>query len=199
MKPRVPLTRRLALTLAMVALLLAGAVAILLSKSLSGSGYLVATRDLASGQPISAEDFTQVRLSLPSNSGYISKLPAGLALAHPLRQGELINLADLTNVDSETRTRIAITATTPLASNVVIGSLVDIWFIPTNSVSSATTKSGTPIGLIAAGVQVLNISKSQDSFGATKTQLEVEVDNESIAPILAAQSSAGLLSAVAQG
>lgn len=170
----------------------------LLVRLLDGGHYLVATRDLAAGQPLEPSDFSVVTLKLPTGSRYLGGLAEGQVLGHSLQKGQLLNLADITQADDSSLVHLAVTPTGPIASDVRVGSTVSLWFIPKVALLSTGKQASASGGLIAQGLQVLQISKSSDSFGSSKTQLEIEVNQTSVASILALQSAAGDISVVAQ-
>ena len=195
---RVPrLTRSTAVVLTGILVALALALGYLLLRSQQTTTVLVASRDLAAGQTLTASDFVaaQVRLALPA-AGYLSEVPDQAQLGHPLRAGELLNKGDLgSNLDVQTRV-LALTPNQPLAANVHVGSFVSIWFIPKQP-STLDSKQTVVAGQIASGLQVLAIDTSNNSLGETKVWLEVAVEQSALPNILAAVSLDGNLSVIA--
>ncbi len=191
-------------TLALTAALLAAALALgfLLLRASQGTRVLVANSDLAAGMVLTSANFTSISAKLGGQAaGYLAELPMGEALTHSLRQGELLNSADLTPQSHLGLVRLALDPTLPLAADVRVGSEVSIWFMPKSNYTNPTAGSrpATSAGLIASNIQVLQISKNSDSIGSTKTQLEVEVSPQLVPAIIAIQAQDGNLSVIAQG
>jgi hypothetical protein len=200
-KAAVRMSRRTTLALTAALLAVALALGFLLLRASQGGRVLVANSDLAVGVVLAPSDFTSVSARLAGEaSGYVSELPAGQVLSHSLRRGELLNSADLTLQAELGLVHLALNPTQPLAADVRVGSTVSIWFIPkSNYTNSATTpKVGETAGLIASGIQVLQISKNTDSLGTLKTQIEIAVSPQLVPAIIAIQAEDGNLSVIAQ-
>lgn len=205
MKAAVKLSRRSTLTLTALLLAVALALGFVLLRSAQGDRVLVATRDLAAGQLLSPNDFAETTAKLsPAATGYLGQLPTDSVLTQPLRQGELLNRGQLAAAGAGQLVHLAIDPSSPLATDVRVGSKVSLWFIPkpglsAGGTSSPATKGSAVAGLVASNIQVLQITKNTDSLGVDKTRLEIEVQPELVAAIIALQAQDGNLSVTAQG
>lgn len=169
----------------------------LLLRSQATTQVLVASRDLPAGQLLTASDFAiaQVKLEQPA-SGYLNQVSSDQQLHHSLRRGQLLHVSDLgSSLDAQSLV-LAIAPTQAPASNVRVGSLVSIWFVP-KPMSGLTSSQPILAGSIASGLQVLAIERNKDSLGETMVKLELQVTHDVLPNILAVQSQDGNLSVIA--
>lgn len=202
MKATIRLNRRTSLGLTALLVMAALALGFMLFRSSATTRVLIANADLPSGQILNPSDFAFTDVRIGQAVGYLTELPGGQMLQHPLQRGELLNQNDITNATTSNLVRFALSPTEPLAQDVRVGSLVSIWFMPNTSATSATatTKAGSaPLaGMIASGVQVLSISKTTDSFGSSSSRLEVSVAQELLPALISIRAAGGSTSVVAQ-
>ncbi len=194
MKATIRLSRRGGIGLAVALLLAAIALGFVLFRSSATTSILVAAYDLPSGQNIDQTQVasTEVRLSA-ATTGYLKQLPSNLVLAHAIRRGQLLNANDFASASPNNLVRLAIEPTTPVATDVHVGTQVAIWYLPDATAATTTTSMQ-----IADHAQVITLKRNTDTFGTTKLRIEVELPQELVGAMLLAQSQNGNLIVVAQ-
>lgn len=147
--------------------------------------YLIAARDLAPGELVTAADVSEVELDLgPIASGYLSELPLGQATSGFVAAGELLPKRLLGDYQLPTQTLIRIVPQSPPAAAVRPGTLVSIWQVreveeilqPERLVELAEVVAIIePDGLFAADLPELELRMSKEQATAVITAVAGDI------------------------
>lgn len=152
----------------------------------------VAARDLPDGSELSAADLVlrPVRLTAPIAKGYYvaDSLPPAGRLVHPLAAGELVPRAAVRTGPVVARVEVPVSAAPEdLPPDVRIGSVVDVWALPTSG-SVRADGAGAAARRLLDGVRVVAVPRSGDALAPTTTRtVVVQVDAAvDLTPVLSA-------------
>lgn len=126
--------------------------------------FYAARHDLAAGQAIAESDVVVVHVRV-SAADYVASpaSPWGLVLNRPVGTGELVPRGALTDPEAYGSRSIAVVTALPLASDIGIGSIVDLWVTVAGSAGPSSTLVGT-------GLSVVDVARSEGAFSAGRSQ-----------------------------
>lgn len=157
--------------------------------------FLVAKRDLASGSVLDIAQFNRVKLDLGSaKSAYLSSLPTGQALSSALREGELLAASAISSPNQ--LHSVVLTPSQPISAAVVVGSLVDVWFV---AKATSGQEVSTPVR-VAVGLEVRAVTKASDSGGysLSDTTVELATSESDLPALVLASADGGFISVIAK-
>jgi hypothetical protein len=165
-----------------------GAATALLWPQGAAQQVLIATTDLSSGTVLTSADFARVSVQIgESASLYLTELPAGVVLANPLVQGELLTRSNLTPTPLRTLLPTVLVFKDPLPADLRAGSRVDVW---------ATEQAGEPAP-IALECEVANI-RAETALGQKAVAVEVNCLPEFLPTLLKAKATQSAIALVPQ-
>jgi hypothetical protein len=165
-----------------------GAATALLWPQGAAQQVLIATTDLSSGTVLTSADFARVSVQIgESASLYLNELPAGVVLANPLVQGELLTRSNLTPTPLRTLLPTVLVFKDPLPADLRAGSRVDVW---------ATEQAGEPAP-IALECEVANI-RAETALGQKAVAVEVNCLPEFLPTLLKAKATQSAIALVPQ-
>ena len=143
---------------------------------------LVASKDLAKGEPIKPEDVQRVQLAIGNLAAtYPTRLIAGVAPTHSLSKGQLIAKGDLERIETDL-VPIRLNNLKPIPTAISVGDSVEIW---ATDLSPSSTASPEPIAFNA----LVTAIEVNNSMAQITTSVEVRVDRTFVESILAAVDS----------
>ncbi|RIK09162.1 MAG: hypothetical protein DCC49_07185 [Acidobacteria bacterium] len=162
----------------------------------SSISVLAASRDLSVSRPLSLEDFTAVKISLPESNRSQLVLAseaadaAGMRPTRPLRAGELVTRnAFARSAEPFQEVALAIPPEAPLDSRLVVGDRVDlVATLGKGSVDARTV-------VLARDAEVVEFSIADDSSslaGASSQQVVVGVKPAEVLPVIHAMHNGEL-------
>ncbi len=184
---------RLLFGIALIALAVAGVVMIV-QRADTTEPFYAAARDLAPGTVLGDDDLVVVHVRV-SASEYVpqSNAVAGKVLARSIGEGELVPASALVDSKGYSARSIALESAMPLADDVSVGALVDVWV----TVQSDTGAHST---LVGSALAVTDVREAKSALGSGGGQtVYVAVPLTDVAKVLDAVSSDGAVSIVAAG
>lgn len=190
--------------LAVGLVLVAGSVALgswAVTSAQATHGVYVARSTLTPGEEVDVDQLAvvQVRLQDADASHYFSPEsppPAGAVVLRQVAKGELVPALALGSPTDLDLRAVPVSLGTEPASDVVTGSLVDLWTVPpvaTGTSSTAGAASREPV-LLAAGLTVAEVVRPSGAFAVGgRTVVHVLVPSESLPKVLAAVSGDGTM------
>jgi len=184
---------RLLFGIALIALAVAGVVMIV-QRSDTTEPFYAAARDLAPGTVVGDDDLVVVHVRV-SASEYVpqSNAVAGKVLARSVGEGELVPASALVDSQGYSARSIALESAMPLADEVSVGALVDVWVTVQGDTGAHST-------LVGSGLAVTDVREAKSALGSGGGQtVYVAVPLTDVAKVLDAVSSDGAVSIVAAG
>lgn len=191
---------RLILGVLIVLASVAGVVALVSSQDRTAPVY-AADRSLAVGEALDLESLRVVDVRIEDLSAqYLSaeeELPAGMQLVSVVEEGELIPARAVAQSDPQGRQAVTLEVDHMLARGVSPGRHVEVWVA---SGPSPEGDGGAEAEQLVGLAEVSDIDETTSTFGAQNAvSLELLVDPEELAELLAARSSGAVLSVVPAG
>lgn len=181
----------LALTLLVISVL---AVNFVIASNNQTQEYLIASRDLPAGSPISNTDAVSANVNLgKSASQYLrpSEMPNGGYLLGPIRTGQLIPRSMLASAVIDERVPIVVSSSMGLATGLVSGASVDVWVTPVLDGKA----NGEPYALVL-GAEVSSLLEKKEMFSNQNPDVELWVPVDAVGPVLAAVAQGAKISLV---
>lgn len=185
--------RNLVLAICLLATSVAG-VNLVIAQNNQTSEYLVASRDLPAGSPITISDSAVAGVNLgESAENYLraGKLPTGSYILGPIRKGQLIPSSMIANAVVDERVPLVVSSAMGLSSGVVGGASVDLWVTPIAEDKTV----GEPFALVL-GAEVSRLLENSEMFSKQNPDVELWVPVEAVGPVLASISSGAKISLV---
>lgn len=155
--------------------------------------YLVAKADLAVGSVLDETNTETLNVALGDlGSKYLvaeSASGKSFVVTSALTAGELIAIDQVGSSGAASlRPVVALTLAQNPAAGIKVGSVVDLW--------SASANVSSPAVLIAKAATIMRLNSSNDTFGASKTILELAVSPAEVASVISAMGSDSKIFAV---
>lgn len=191
---------RLILGVLIVLVSVAGVVALVSSQDRTTPVY-AADGALTIGDALDAENLRVVDVRIEDLSEHYlnaeEELPAGMQLVSVVEEGELVPARAVAQSDPQGRQAVTLEVDHALARGVAPGRQVDIWAA---SAPSPAESVDAEVEQLAGSAEVSDIDETTSTFGAqSAVSLELLVDPEELAELLAARSSGAVLSVVPAG
>ncbi len=155
--------------------------------------YLIAKADLAAGTVLDSTNTEILNATLGDlGSKYLaaeSSTGKALIATNALSAGELISVNKVGSAGATSlKPVIALTLAQSPAAGIKVGSVVDLWSTSVSATSAAV--------LIAKSATIMRQSASTDTFGASKTLLELAVSPAEVASVVSAMGEDSKIFAV---
>lgn len=160
---------------------------------------LAAATDLPAGHVLADGDLRPVEVALGATGEQYLRdrsVVTGTILARPVRAGELVPGALLVTPPAAGLRTVAIPVAGPLPGDVVVGGLVDLWYLPAREPGSDAAAPSA----VARGLDVTAVTAETGAFGSGLTggtTVEVRVAEAELPTVLGALAAEGDLALVA--
>lgn len=181
-RPRVKDPRLITGIVLMLASVLAGAG--IISSSARTTTALVATADIAEGEPLTASAFTTTQVNLGDQGGRyvtdVEQIPEGSLATSRIGEGELLTISAVGQSGESAKRPISVPVDASAMSSLVPGAVVELWSAPTDGEDSEAQ-------LLVPQAQVRAIREGS-GFGATSGTIELLVPQNDVPTVLAAMN-----------
>lgn len=181
-RPRVKDPRLITGIVLMLVSILAGAG--IISANARTTTALVASADIAEGEPLSAASFTTTQVNLgDQGSHYVSspdQIPEGALANARITEGELLTTSAVGQSGQSSKRPISVPVDASVMASLKPGAVVELWNAPKEGDSSAAQ-------LLVPQAQVRAIHEGS-GFGATSGTVELLVPQKSVPGVLAAMN-----------
>ncbi len=153
-----------------------------------------AARTIVPGDEVSAADLRVVEASLGTSEGaYLTPgaLTPGAVATRTVAEGELVPVSAVADGERTRTTTVVVQTTTAVPSDVVVGSVVELWASPALEQGAF----GTP-AILVADATVAAVKEADSLLGARGSALELVVPRSDVAAVLQAVAASAALSVV---